>query len=44
MISANVDLGTFLKRLRKVPREATAIMAKAIEDDARGFVTDIVAV
>ena len=44
MISANVDLGTLLKRLRKVPREAVAIMAKAIEDDARGFVSDIVAI
>lgn len=44
MISVNVDLGTLLKRLRKVPREAAAIMAKAIEDDARGFVSDIVAI
>ena len=42
MISANVELGTLLKRLRKVPREAMSIMTKAIEDDARGFVTDIV--
>jgi hypothetical protein len=44
MITANVDLGTLLKRLRKVPREAAAIIAKAIEDDARGFVRDIIAI
>jgi hypothetical protein len=41
MISANVQLGPLLKKLKQVPREAAAIMAKAIEDDARGFVRDI---
>lgn len=44
MITANVQLGTLIKRLRRVPREAAAIMAKAIQDDARGFVRDIVAI
>jgi hypothetical protein len=44
MISANVQLGPLLKKLRQVPREAAAIMAKAIEDDARGFVRDIAAI
>lgn len=44
MISANVDLGRLLKKLRRVPREASGIMRKAIETDARGTMLDIIAI
>ena len=44
MISANVQLGPLLKKLRQVPRETAQIMSKAVTDDARGFVKDIMAV
>lgn len=44
MISANVELGPLLKKLRKVPREAAVIVQKAITTDAKGFVKDIIGV
>lgn len=44
MITASVQLGSLLKKLRQVPREAGQIIAKAIEVDARGFIKDIVAI
>lgn len=44
MMTANVELGPLLKRLRKVPREAAVIMEKAIDADAKGFVKDIVGI
>lgn len=44
MISANVQLGPLLKKLRQVPREAAAIIEKAINTDAKGFVKDIVGI
>lgn len=44
MISANVELGPLLKKLRQIPREATRIIEKAVTTDARGFVRDIVMV
>lgn len=42
MISAKVNLGSTLKRLAQVPREATRIMDTVIDTDARGFVKDMV--
>lgn len=44
MITASVNLGPLLKKLRQVPRDAARIIAEAVEVDARGFVKDIIAV
>lgn len=44
MISCNIDLGSTLKRLRKVPRDAARIMETVIDTDAKGFVRDVVAI
>jgi len=44
MISANVQLGPLLKKLRQVPREAAAIMQKAVKTDAKGTMMDIIAI
>lgn len=44
MISCKVDLGTLLKRLQQVPRDAQRIIETAIDTDAKGFVKDIVAI
>lgn len=42
MITCNIDLGSTLRRLQKVPRDAARIMQTAIDVDAKGFVADIV--
>jgi hypothetical protein len=44
MITTSLDLGPLMKKLRQVPREATRIMTKVVEADAKGFIRDIVAV
>jgi len=44
MITASVQLGPLLKKLRQVPREAGPIIEKAIDADAKGFVKDIVGI
>lgn len=44
MITASVQIGPLLKKLRQVPREAGRIVQQAIETDARGFIQDIIAI
>lgn len=44
MITARVDVGRYLQKLRHLPREADRVMREAVEVDARGFIKDIVAV
>lgn len=44
MITCTVDLGTTLRRLAKVPRDAARIIETAIDTDAKGFVRDIVGI
>jgi hypothetical protein len=44
MTSCKVDLGTLIKRLRQVPRDAQRIIETAIDTDAKGFIKDIVAI
>lgn len=42
MITASVQLGSLLKRLSQVPRDAARIIETAIDTDARGFIKDMV--
>ncbi|WP_395734099.1 hypothetical protein [Prosthecobacter sp.] len=44
MTTCQVHLGTLLKRLRQVPRDAQRIIETAIDTDAKGFLKDIVAI
>jgi len=44
MPTCQVHLGTLLKRLKQVPRDAQRIIETAIDTDAKGFLKDIVAI
>jgi hypothetical protein len=44
MVSAKVNLGNVIARLRAVPAHSQRIMEQLVETDAKGFVKDVVAI